>query len=335
MDQINDQGLPIRNLVSGGAGFIGSHLCERLLRDGQEVLCVDNLATSTIANIEHLSADPRFEFRRHDVITPLVGVEVDRIFHLACPASPVQYQRDPIHTLKTSVIGSMNMLDLAIQAKAKVLLTSSSEVYGDPHRHPQHEEYWGNVNPIGLRACYDEGKRCAEALFFDYRRQHGLETKVVRIFNTYGPRMRPNDGRVVSNLIMQALSGQRLTVYGSGEQTRSFCYVDDTVEGLMRMMSTQRDVAGPINLGNPYEITVSDLAERIRDVTASDQQIIEYLPLPPDDPRQRCPDIGLARRTLDDWQPSIGLQEGLSRTAEWFRNSLDAACAPDGAEAAA
>ncbi len=306
----------IRSLVTGGAGFIGSHLCERLLADGHEVLCVDNFYSTSKANIEHLLGHPRFELMRHDVTFPLY-VEVDEIYHLACPASPVHYQRDPVQTTKTSVHGSINMLGLAKRTKATILLTSTSEVYGDPAVHPQTEDYWGNVNPIGPRSCYDEGKRCAETLFFDYRRQHDLDVKVVRLFNTYGPRMQPDDGRVVSNFIMQALAGQSLTVYGDGSQTRSFCYVDDTVDGIVRMMRTGHTITGPVNLGNPHEITVRELAERITALLDPESHVT-YEPLPADDPRMRQPDITVASRTLG-WEPRVPLAEGLARTVSWFR----------------
>ena len=306
----------VRSLVTGGAGFIGSHLCERLLNDGHEVLCVDNFYSTSKANIEHLLDHPRFELMRHDVTFPLF-VEVDEIYHLACPASPIHYQRDPVQTTKTSVHGSINMLGLAKRTKARILLSSTSEVYGDPSIHPQTEDYWGNVNPIGPRSCYDEGKRCAETLFFDYRRQHDLDTKVVRIFNTYGPRMQPDDGRVVSNFIMQALAGEPLTVYGSGEQTRSFCYVDDTVDGLIRMMNTPHEVTGPVNIGNPHEITVSELAEHIQ-ALVDNTRTVQYMPLPTDDPQQRRPDITRARESLG-WEPSMPLADGMARTVDWFR----------------
>jgi UDP-glucuronate decarboxylase len=312
------RGRHLRVLVTGGAGFIGSHLSERLLADGHEVLCVDNFYSTTKANIEHLLDHPRFELMRHDVTFPLY-VEVDQIYHLACPASPIHYQRDPVQTTKTSVHGSINMLGLAKRLRAPILLSSTSEVYGDPIVHPQTEEYWGNVNPIGPRSCYDEGKRCAETLFFDYRRQHDLDTKVVRLFNTFGPRMQPDDGRVVSNFIMQALAGEPLTVFGTGNQTRSFCYVDDTVEALIAMMATPHDVVGPINIGNPHEITVRELAERVRGLI--DRQLgLEALPLPTDDPLQRRPDISRARQTLG-WEPRTSLDEGLERTVRWFTST--------------
>lgn len=310
-----------RVLVTGGAGFLGSHLCEKLLDDGADVLCVDNFYSSTRSNIRHLLSHPRFELMRHDITFPLY-VEVDEIYHLACPASPVYYQRDPVQTTKTSVHGSINILGLAKRTGARVLLSSTSEVYGDPDISPQSEDYWGRVNPIGLRSCYDEGKRCAETLFFDYRRQHGLPIKVVRIFNTYGPRMQPDDGRVVSNFIMQALSGRDLTVYGDGQQTRSFCYVDDLIRGLMAMMNTDDSVTGPINLGNPEEVTIAELAARVAAGTGAHLQVINA-PLPSDDPRQRRPDITRAREVLD-WEPSITLDEGLTRTIEWFRGANEA-----------
>ena len=304
-----------RVLVTGGAGFIGSHLCDRLLDDGAEVLCVDNFYSSTRGNIHHLMSHPRFELLRHDITFPLF-VEVDDIYHLACPASPVFYQRDPVQTTKTSVLGSINMLGLAKRTGARILLASTSEVYGDPEIHPQTEDYWGNVNPIGPRSCYDEGKRCAETLFFDYRRQHHMSIKVVRIFNTYGPRMRPDDGRVVSNFIVQGLAGEPLTVYGEGDQTRSFCYVDDLVEGLLRMMATPHEITGPINLGNPEETTVAELAHIVLDMTAGTGGV-DHAPLPTDDPRQRQPDISLALEYLG-WAPQTDLSEGLKRTVSWF-----------------
>ena len=307
-----------RYLVTGGAGFIGSHLCERLLDQGHEVLCVDNYYSSSRANIEHLLLNPRFEVLRHDVTFPLY-VEVDAIFHLACPASPVHYQRDPVQTTKTSVLGSINMLGLAKRLKVPILLASTSEVYGDPVVHPQTEDYWGNVNPIGIRSCYDEGKRCAETLFFDYWRQHELPIKVVRIFNTYGPRMQPNDGRVVSNFIVQALQGSALTLYGDGSQTRSFCYVDDLVEGLLRMMNSDSDCVGPINLGNPAEFTIAQLARQVISLTGSTSELV-FLPLPSDDPQQRKPDITRAQNLLN-WNPSISLQSGLPKTIEWFSSA--------------
>ncbi len=308
-----------RVLVTGGAGFIGSHLCERLLGDGYDVLCVDNYYSSTKDNIAHLLNHPRFEVIRHDVTFPLY-VEVDQIFHLACPASPVHYQRDPVQTTKTAVHGSINMLGLAKRTGARILLTSTSEIYGDPLVHPQTEDYWGNVNPIGPRACYDEGKRAAETLFFDYHRQHNLDIKVVRLFNTYGPRMHPHDGRVVSNFIMSALTGAPLTVYGEGQQTRSFCYVSDLIDGLIAMMNSGPEVTGPINLGNPGEFTIGELANIVIEKTNSDSKI-EYLPLPVDDPIRRQPDITRAKETLG-WQPTIALSEGLDTTIAHFKEHV-------------
>jgi UDP-glucuronate decarboxylase len=308
-----------RVLVTGGAGFIGSHLCEWLLGDGYEVLCVDNYYSSTKDNISHLLDHPRFEVIRHDVTFPLY-VEVDKIFHLACPASPVHYQRDPVQTTKTAVHGSINMLGLAKRTGARILLTSTSEVYGDPLVHPQTEDYWGNVNPIGPRACYDEGKRAAETLFFDYHRQHNLDIKVVRLFNTYGPRMHPQDGRVVSNFIMSALTGAPLTVYGEGEQTRSFCYVSDLIDGLISMMDSGLEVTGPINLGNPSEFTIGELANIVIGKTNSSSKIV-YLPLPVDDPIRRQPDITRAKEALG-WQPTIALSEGLDTTIAHFKERL-------------
>jgi UDP-glucuronate decarboxylase len=308
-----------RVLVTGGAGFIGSHLCERLLERGEEVLCVDNFYTGTRRNVQHLLSNPLFEVLRHDVCFPLY-VEVDEIFNLACPASPVHYQFDPVQTTKVSVHGSINILGLAKRVKAKVLQASTSEVYGDPTVHPQKEDYWGNVNPIGLRSCYDEGKRCAETLFFDYRRQHRLPIKVARIFNTYGPGMHPNDGRVVSNFIIQALRNEHITVYGEGNQTRSFCYVSDLVDGLMRLMDTPDDVSGPVNLGNPVEFTIRQLAETVITLTGSSSKIA-YRPLPEDDPRQRCPDISLAQKLLA-WAPRVQLRDGLMKTIEYFERLL-------------
>lgn len=308
-----------RVLVTGGAGFLGSHLCDRLLAEGNDVLCVDNYFTGTKANIEHLLGNPRFELLRHDVTFPLY-VEVDQIYNMACPASPIHYQFDPVQTTKTSVHGAINMLGLAKRVKARILQASTSEVYGDPVMHPQREEYWGNVNPIGPRSCYDEGKRCAETLFFDYRRQHGLEIKVARIFNTYGPRMHPNDGRVVSNFIVQALSGQDITVYGDGRQTRSFCYVSDLIDGLVRLMNTPADFTGPVNLGNPGEFTILELAEKVIAMTGSRSKII-HNPLPHDDPKQRQPDIALARSRLD-WSPTIALEDGLKDTITYFKKML-------------
>jgi UDP-glucuronate decarboxylase len=308
-----------RILVTGGAGFIGSHLCERLLERGDEVLCMDNFYTGTRHNVHHLLANSRFELLRHDVCFPLY-VEVDEIFNLACPASPIHYQFDPVQTTKTSVHGAINMLGLAKRVKAKVLQASTSEVYGDPEIHPQTEDYWGHVNPIGTRSCYDEGKRCAETLFFDYYRQHRLRIKVARIFNTYGPRMHPNDGRVVSNFIVQALQNQDITVYGDGDQTRAFCYVDDLVEGLMRLMETPDDVVGPLNLGNPGEFTIRELAEMVIGLTGSSSRIVNN-PLPADDPRQRRPDITKAGKLLK-WQPKVPLREGLVKTIEYFEQLL-------------
>jgi UDP-glucuronate decarboxylase len=308
-----------RVLVTGGAGFIGSHLCDRLLERGDEVLCIDNFYTGTRRNVHHLRSNPRFELMRHDVCFPLY-VEVDEIFNLACPASPIHYQFDPVQTTKVSVHGSINMLGLAKRVKAKVLQASTSEVYGDPTVHPQKEDYWGNVNPIGLRSCYDEGKRCAETLFFDYRRQHRLPIKVARIFNTYGPGMHPNDGRVVSNFIMQALRNEDITVYGEGNQTRSFCYVDDLVDGLIRLMGTPDDVTGPVNLGNPSEFPIRQLAESVIALTGSSSKIV-YRPLPEDDPKQRCPDISLAKKLLA-WEPRVELQDGLMKTIEYFEQLL-------------
>jgi len=308
-----------RVLVTGGAGFIGSHLCERLLGDGYDVLCVDNYYSSTKDNIAHLLDRPRFEVIRHDVTFPLY-VEVDQIFHLACPASPVHYQRDPVQTTKTAVHGSINMLGLAKRTGARILLTSTSEVYGDPLVHPQTEDYWGNVNPIGPRACYDEGKRAAETLFFDYHRQHNLDIKVVRLFNTYVPRMHPQDGRVVSNFIMSALTGAPLTVYGEGEQTRSFCYVSDLIDGLIAMMNTGSEVTGPINLGNPGEFTIGELAKIVIEKTNSNSRI-DYLPLPVDDPIRRQPDITRAKASLG-WEPTIALSEGLDTTIAHFKEHV-------------
>jgi UDP-glucuronate decarboxylase len=304
-------------LVTGGSGFLGSHLCDRLLNTGNDVLCVDNFYTGSKANILHLLSNPNFELIRHDITFPLY-VEVDQIYNLACPASPTHYQYDPVQTTKTSVHGAINMLGLAKRVKAKILQASTSEVYGDPDIHPQPESYWGRVNPIGLRSCYDEGKRCAETLFFDYKRQHALEIKVVRIFNTYGPRMHPNDGRVVSNFICQALNNNDITIYGSGMQTRSFCYVDDLVGGLIKMMNSANDFAGPINLGNPVEFTILELANLILKMTDSKSKII-FKPLPEDDPRQRKPDINLAISTLN-WQPTHSIEDGLASTINYFKN---------------
>jgi UDP-glucuronate decarboxylase len=306
-----------RALVSGGSGFLGSHLCDRLIARGQDVLCVDNLFTGQKRNVSHLLQNPRFEFMRHDITFPLF-VEVDQIWNLACPASPIHYQHDPVQTTKTSVHGAINMLGLAKRLGAKILQASTSEVYGDPSVHPQTEDYWGNVNPIGPRSCYDEGKRCAETLFFDYHRQHRLNIKVVRIFNTYGPRMHPNDGRVVSNFIMQALKSEPITIYGDGSQTRSFCYVDDLVDGLVRMMDTADDVTGPINIGNPDEFTMIELAEAVLRLTGSKSKLTR-LPLPADDPKQRQPDITRARKTLG-WEPKVKLEDGLKETISYFRS---------------
>jgi UDP-glucuronate decarboxylase len=308
-----------RVLVTGGAGFLGSHLCERLHALGHEVLCVDNFYTGTKDNVLDLLDSPHFELMRHDITFPLY-VEVDEIFNLACPASPVHYQFDPVQTTKTSVHGAINMLGLAKRVRATILQASTSEVYGDPEVHPQEESYWGRVNPIGPRACYDEGKRCAETLFFDYQRQHGLGIKVARIFNTYGPRMHPNDGRVVSNFIVQALGNAPITIYGDGMQTRSFCYVDDLVEGMMRLMASEPELTGPVNLGNPNELTIKELAERIVALTGSRSSIV-YEPAPVDDPTQRQPDISLATGRLG-WEPRVPLEEGLARTVEYFDKSL-------------
>lgn len=304
-----------RVLVTGGAGFLGSFLCERLLAEGCDVICMDNFFTGRKANIAHLMEDPYFELMRHDVTFPFY-VEVDEIYNLACPASPVHYQFDPVQTTKTSVHGAINVLGLAKRVKAKVFQASTSEVYGDPSVHPQPESYWGNVNPIGIRSCYDEGKRCAETLFFDYWRQHNLRIKVVRIFNTYGPRMHPHDGRVVSNFIMQALKGEDITIYGDGMQTRSFCYVSDLIEGWIRLMASPDDVTGPINIGNPCEFTMIELAENVIELTGSNSKLV-YEPLPADDPKQRRPDISLAKEKLG-WEPTVPLREGLKKTIEYF-----------------
>lgn len=308
-------------LVTGGAGFLGSHLCERLIEGGHDVLCVDNYFTGSKANIKHLLDHPHFELMRHDVTFPLY-VEVDRIFNLACPASPVHYQHDPVQTTKTSVHGAINMLGLAKRVKACILQASTSEVYGDPEVHPQPESYWGKVNPIGVRSCYDEGKRCAETLFFDYWRQHQLQIKVVRIFNTYGPRMHPNDGRVVSNFIVQALKGEDITMFGDGSQTRSFCYVDDLIEVMLRMMDSPAAFVGPVNIGNPGEFTMLELAEMVLRLTGSRSKI-SFKPLPSDDPKQRRPDISLAKQALD-WEPKVSLEEGLVKTIAYFRHLLAA-----------
>ena len=306
-----------RVLVTGGAGFLGSHLCERLIAAGDDVLCVDNFFTGTKDNIAHLLPNPHFELVRHDITFPLF-VEVDEIYNLACPASPVHYQFDPVQTTKTSVHGAINMLGLAKRLRAKILQASTSEVYGDPEVHPQPESYWGHVNPIGIRSCYDEGKRCAETLFFDYHRQHKLRIKVARIFNTYGPRMHPNDGRVVSNFIVQALKGEPITVFGEGSQTRSFCYVDDLVEALIRIMGTPDEFTGPVNIGNPGEFTILELAQKVIALTGSKSKI-EFHPLPSDDPTQRKPDIALARSVLG-WEPGVGLEAGLMKTIGYFRS---------------
>ena len=309
----------LRIMITGGAGFLGSHLCERLLDAGHDVLCVDNFYTSTRRNILHLVDHPNFELMRHDVTFPLY-VEVDQIYNMACPASPIHYQRDPVQTTKTSVHGAINMLGLAKRTGARILQASTSEVYGDPTVHPQQEGYWGNVNPIGPRSCYDEGKRCAETLFFDYYRQHGMPIKVARIFNTYGPRMLPDDGRVVSNFIVQALKGEDITVFGDGSQTRSFCYVDDLVEGLIRLMNSDAAVTGPMNLGNPGEYSIAELADKIVEKVGSDSKVV-YKPLPTDDPMQRCPDIAQAKQVLE-WEPTVPLDKGLSGTIDYFRAHL-------------
>ena len=308
-----------RVMVTGGAGFLGSHLCQRLLADGHDVLCVDNYFTGSKDNIAHLLDNPYFELMRHDVTFPLY-VEVDEIFNLACPASPVHYQHDPVQTTKTSVHGAINMLGLAKRVQAKIFQASTSEVYGDPQVHPQTEAYWGHVNPIGFRSCYDEGKRCAETLFFDYHRQHSLRIKVARIFNTYGPRMHPNDGRVVSNFIVQALNNESITIYGEGLQTRSFCYVDDLIDGFIKLMNSKDDFTGPVNLGNPNEFTIKTLAERIIELTGSKSTLV-YKPLPSDDPLQRQPDISLAKQKLN-WGPTVELDEGLEKTITYFKNIM-------------
>lgn len=309
-----------RILVTGGAGFLGSHLCDRLIKDGHDVICLDNFFTGSKENVAHLIGHPHFELMRHDITLPLY-VEVDQIFNLACPASPVHYQHDPVQTTKTSVHGAINMLGLAKRTGARVFQASTSEVYGDPEQHPQQESYWGRVNPIGPRSCYDEGKRCAETLFFDYHRQHDLDIKVVRIFNTYGPRMHPNDGRVVSNFIVQALKGEDITIYGDGSQTRSFCYVNDLIEGFIRMMNTEKGITGPINLGNPGEFTMLELAEKVIELTHSNAKL-EFKPLPADDPKQRRPDISLAKKNLD-WEPQVQLEEGLNETILYFKSLLN------------
>ena len=315
-----------RVLVTGGAGFLGSHLCERLLDDGHDVLCVDNFFTGSKDNVQHLFTSPHFELMRHDVTFPLY-VEIDQIYNLACPASPIHYQHDPVQTTKTSVHGAINMLGLAKRTGARIFQASTSEVYGDPEIHPQDETYRGRVNPIGPRACYDEGKRCAETLFFDYYRQHKLPIRVARIFNTYGPRMHPNDGRVVSNFMVQALRGEDITLYGDGEQTRSFCFVDDMIEGITRLMNAPDDVPGPINLGNPHEITIRELAETIISLSGAKSKLVKK-PLPEDDPLQRCPDITQAREKLD-WTPSVPLEEGLKRTIDYFDRLLSSEAAAE------
>ncbi|CAN7437620.1 UDP-glucuronic acid decarboxylase family protein [Acidovorax delafieldii] len=307
-------------MVTGGAGFLGSHLCEQLLAAGHHVLCVDDFSTGREENVITLRSNHRFQVLHHDICLPL-NADVDAIYNLACPASPVHYQADPIQTMRTSVLGALNLLELARRRSIPILQTSTSEVYGDPAVHPQMESYWGNVNPIGLRACYDEGKRCAETMFFDYRRQHGVNTKVVRLFNTYGPHMRIDDGRVISNFIVQALQGIDLTVYGAGQQTRSFCYIDDVVEGLMRTMHTPEPISGPVNLGNPGEFTILELANKVLEITHSESKIV-YKPLPSDDPRQRRPDIELAAKLLNGWKPRVELDEGLSRTIRYFQQAL-------------
>jgi len=308
-----------RTLVTGGAGFLGSHLCERLLNDGHDVICIDNFFTGTKDNILHLLDNPYFELMRHDVTFPLY-VEVDEIYNLACPASPIHYQHDPVQTTKTSVHGAINMLGLAKRTGARIFQASTSEVYGDPEVHPQPEIYWGKVNPIGQRSCYDEGKRCAETLFFDYRRQHGMDIKIARIFNTYGPHMHPNDGRVVSNFIVQALKGEPITLYGDGTQTRSFCYVDDLIEGFVRLMNMPADFTGPVNLGNPGEFTMIELAEKVKEITGSKSELI-HKPLPTDDPKQRQPDISLAKEAMG-WMPTVALEDGLNPTIHYFRNMI-------------
>ncbi|MBP8849177.1 MAG: SDR family oxidoreductase [Breznakibacter sp.] len=309
-----------RILITGGAGFIGSHLCERLLNEGNEVICLDNYFTGSKENIVHLLDNPYFELIRHDVTHPFF-IEVDQIYNMACPASPVHYQYNPIKTIKTSVMGAINMLGLAKRIKARVLQASTSEVYGDPHVHPQREDYWGNVNPIGIRSCYDEGKRCAESLFFSYQLQNNVDIKVIRIFNTYGPRMNPNDGRVVSNFVVQALRGEDITIFGNGMQTRSFQYVDDLVEGTIRMMNSAPEFAGPVNIGNPNEFTMLELAQNVLELTGSKSQLV-YKPLPQDDPTQRQPDISLAKEMLNGWEPKVQLREGLTKTINYFDNYL-------------
>ena len=310
----------LRTLVTGGAGFLGSHLCERLLAEGHDVICLDNFFTGSKDNVAHLLGSPHFELMRHDVTFPLY-VEVDQIYNLACPASPVHYQHDPVQTTKTSVHGAINMLGLAKRTKARIFQASTSEVYGDPEVHPQPESYWGKVNPIGIRSCYDEGKRCAETLFFDYHRQHNLDIKVARIFNTYGPRMHPNDGRVVSNFIVQALKGENITIYGDGQQTRSFCYVDDLIKGFVRFMNTAPGFTGPVNLGNPSEFTMLELAEKVLQIVGGHSKLV-FQALPADDPKQRKPDIGLARSQLG-WEPQVQLDEGLTKTVDYFAQLLN------------
>ena len=318
-------GIMKRVLVTGGAGFLGSHLCDRLIEQGDDVLCVDNFFTGSKRNVTHLLTHPHFELMRHDVTFPLY-VEVDQIFNLACPASPVHYQFDPVQTTKTSVHGAINMLGLAKRVQARILQASTSEVYGDPEVHPQPEEYWGKVNPIGIRSCYDEGKRCAETLFFDYHRQHQLDIKVIRIFNTYGPRMHPNDGRVVSNFIVQALKGEDISIYGDGQQTRSFCYVDDLIEAMLLMMASPADFTGPVNVGNPTEFTMLQLAETVLRLTASTSKLV-FKPLPQDDPRQRKPDISLANKVLG-WLPRVSLDDGLKETIAYFRGEIESSNFP-------
>ncbi len=310
-----------RTLITGGAGFLGSHLCDRLIKDGHDVLCVDNFFTGSKRNVAHLMGNPYFELMRHDVTFPLY-VEVDQIYNLACPASPIHYQHDPVQTTKTSVHGAINMLGLAKRVKARIFQASTSEVYGDPLVHPQPESYWGHVNTIGPRSCYDEGKRCAETLFFDYQRQHNLDIKVVRIFNTYGPRMHPNDGRVVSNFVVQALKGEDITIYGDGSQSRSFCYVDDLIEGFVRMMATEPGFTGPVNMGNPNEFTMLELAEKVINTVGGKSKLV-FMPLPTDDPKQRQPDITMARSNLG-WEPRVQLDDGLKETTAYFRRLLDA-----------
>jgi UDP-glucuronate decarboxylase len=313
-------GVMKRILVTGGAGFIGSHLCERLIKDGNEVICLDNYFTGHKSNVEHLIQHPKFELVRHDVSHPYFA-EVDEIYNLACPASPVHYQYNPIKTIKTSVMGAINMLGLAKRIRAKILQASTSEVYGDPTIHPQTESYWGNVNPIGVRSCYDEGKRCAESLFMNYHHQNNVRIKIIRIFNTYGTRMNQNDGRVISNFIVQAIKGEDITIYGDGKQTRSFQYVDDLVEGMIRMMNTDDSFIGPVNIGNPVEYSMMELAEKILMLTGSKSNIV-YLPLPQDDPMQRCPDIDLAKKVLDGWEPRVKLETGLQKTIDYFRTII-------------